>query len=81
MLVVANTVRASLVRGSEAASDSQFSMSAADNTPEEDKGATSAPEIKSEFIERRIFSSRTSWDGWGAVGSLEGEAPMTCQAV
>ena len=79
--MVANTVRASLVRGSEAASDSQFSMSAAGNAPEGDKGTTSAPEMESEFIERRIFSSRTSWNGWGAVGSLEGEAPMTCQAV
>jgi len=81
MLVVANTVRASLVRGSEMASDSQFSMSAADNAPEDDKGATSVPDMESEFIERRIFSSRTSWDGWGAAGSLEGEVPMTCQAV
>lgn len=81
--MVAKTVRASLVRGSEAASDSQFSMSAADNPPEDDKGATSIPklEMESEFIERRIFSSRTSWDGWEAAGSLEGEAPMTCQAV
>jgi len=81
MGVEANTVRASLVRGSEVASDSQFSMSVGDNTPEDDNGATSVVEIESEFIELRIFSSRTSGDGWGVVTGLEGEAPMTCYTV
>ena len=71
MLLVANTVRASFVRGSEAASDSQFSMRVVDNVPEDDNGATSLVEMESEFIELRIFSSRTSWEGWGTAGSLE----------
>ena len=81
MLVVANTVRASFVRGSEATSDSQFSIRLVDNAPEDDNGATSLAEMESEFIEVRIFSSRTSWDGWGAAGSLEDEAPMVCETV
>jgi len=81
MLVVANTVLASLVRGSEAASDSQFSMSEGDNTPEDDNGATSVVEMESEFIEVRIFFSRTSGDGWGIATGLEGEAPITCKVV
>lgn len=81
MLVVANTVRASLVRGSEVAPDSQFSMSAGDNTPEDDSGTASVSEMESEFMELRIFSSRTSWDGRGAVASVEEEAPMACQVV
>ena len=82
MLVVAKTVRASLVRGSKAASDSQFSMSAGDNTPEDDNGTTSvASEIESEFIELRVFSSKTSWDEGGAVVSLEGEAPISSRVV
>jgi len=81
MLLVANTVRASLVRGSDVASDSQFSMSDDDNVPEDDRGATSVAEMESEFIELRIFSSRTSWGGWGAVVSLEGEAPMARRMV
>ena len=61
--MVANTVRASLVRGSEAASDSQFSMSVGKSTPEDDNGVTSIFEMESEFIELHIFSSKTSWDG------------------
>jgi hypothetical protein len=60
MLVVAKTVRASLVRGSEATSDSQFSTSVGDNAPEDDNGAKSVAEIESELIELRVFSSRTS---------------------
>lgn len=63
MLVWGNTVRASLVRGSEAASDSQFSMSVGESTPEDDNGVTAVSETESEFIELRIFSSVTSWDG------------------
>jgi len=63
MLVVANTVRASLVRGSEATSDSQFSTSIGESTPEDDNGVTAVSETESEFIELRIFSSITSWDG------------------
>jgi len=81
MSVVANTVRASLVRGSKADSDSQFSMSVGDNTPEDDNGATSVAEMESEFTELRTFSSRTSWDEGGAVASLEGEAPISCQVI
>lgn len=60
MGVVANTVRASLVRGSEAAWDSQFSMSVGDNVPDDDNGTTSVAGIVSELIESHIFSSRTS---------------------
>lgn len=81
MGVVANTVRASLVRGSETASDSQFSMSVGDNVPEDDNGATSVAEMENKLIELRVFSSKTSWDGWEATVSLEEEAPMACRAV
>lgn len=81
MLVVANTVRASLVRGSDATSLSQFSTSADDNTPEDDNGVTSDADMESEFIELRTFSSRTSWDDRGAISGLEGAAPMTWQVV
>ena len=81
ILVVANTVRASLVRGSEAASDSQFSMSVGESTPEDDNGVASVSKMESEFIELLIFSSMTSWDGRGAVASLEEEAPITSQVV
>jgi hypothetical protein len=42
----------------------QSSMSVVDNPPEDDNGATSLAEMESEFIEPRIFSSRTSWDDW-----------------
>ena len=77
MLVVANTVRASLVRGSDATSRSQLSTSVDDNTPEDDNGATSDVEREREFIELQAFSSRTSWDGWGAILGLEGAAPIT----
>lgn len=80
MLVVANTVLASLVRGSEATSDSHWSTSVCDNVPEDDSGATSVVETESELIELRIFS-RTSSEGWGAMVSLEGEAPMMFEAV
>jgi hypothetical protein len=80
MLVVANTVRASLVRGSEATSDSQFSTSACDNAPEEDSGATCVAEMESELIELRIFSW-SSCNGWEATAGLEGEVPIMFEAV
>ena len=81
MSVVASTVRASFVRGSDATSCSQFSMSAEDNTPEDDNGVTSDAEMETEFIELRTFSSRTSWDGWEEIPGLEGAAPMMWQAI
>jgi hypothetical protein len=76
MLLVANTVRASLVRGSDATARSQFSTSMDDNAPEDDSGVTSDGERESEFIELRTFSSRTSWDG-KEISGLEGAAPIT----
>ena len=81
MLVVASTVRASLVRGSEATSDSQLSMSVGDNAPEDDNGATSVAEVESKLIELRTFSRSESCNGWGAAVGLEVEAPMTFQTV
>lgn len=80
MLVVANTVRASFVRGSEETSDSQLSMSACDSVPEDDSGTTSVAEMESEVTEPQIFS-RSSCSGWGAVVGLEGEEPITFEEV
>lgn len=53
----ANTVRESLVRGSEAISASQFSMSVCDNTPDDDNVVTSTAEVESEVIGLRMFES------------------------
>ena len=69
------------MRGSKAASDSQFSMSVGDNVPEDDNGAKSVSEMKSgSIIELRIFSSSSSGDSWG-VSSLDGVAPIMLEAV
>jgi len=56
-------------------------MSVGESTPEDDNGVASVSEMESEFIELLIFSSMTSWDGRGAVASLEEEAPITSQVV